>query len=277
MRQKGQSQLDYLWVNFGNYEVASVPGDGIILDSKGVDTLVNQLKEDSVGSLQIVGSQLRVYNTTGQQVQSLELPRSSSTGGTVEITNFGKRYVSQEDIAAGNPLPLNTPVYFLEFSNGSQLLAEIDSYSGVETNSIVIKVDNQNEISASLKINNTNTVVPIVATTKGVQADLKISNTEDSIQLEKTKEGLRARILLDNNNALKFKLLELDEYKASIKDLSTLYLIKDSNYLYFGDNAIGQIDNVYTKDEINTLLSGLVTTEELNSALANLGISWNII
>lgn len=277
-RQPKQSQLDYLWVNFGSYSVSDKLEQDTIPTSGLLDNLVTSIKEKSLNSLKVVNNQLVGNNINGTEIFNLDI--SEITSGGKSITNFGRRYITQTDIDNGCAFPLDTPVYYIRFSDNTELIAKIDSYDGAETNSIVINVDN-NQISGQLKINNEDSIVILKETKLGIQADLKVSTQESSIQLSKELEGLKARIILDNKGRqLQFKLLSLSQYlDTPKKDHTTVYFIEGKQYFYFGEYKIGgdttNLDNYYTKDETDNLISDLATRQYVTEQLQGVGMEWN--
>lgn len=279
-RKPGQSQLDYLWTNFGPYQVSSIVGEeDSIPTTLLLETLVDSLKSESLNTLKVIGNDLVGTSITGNQIFAIDLNEIISGGKA--ITNFGRRYITQTDVENGSAYPADTPVYYLRFSDNTELVAKIDSYKGAESDNIVVTIDN-GSILASLKINNADSVVELRNTEKGLQANLKIADSDSSIQLTKELEGLKAKIILDNKGRnLNFKLLSLDDYLfLPNKDATTIYFIEDKKYFYFGEYKIGEgstnLDNYYTKDEIDNSAT-LATKEYVSSQLAGVGMEWNNI
>lgn len=268
-REPNQSQLDYLWVNFGEYSVSSKGESGSIPTIELVSELLQAIKDQALNTLKIINDQLVGYSITGTQLFSIDISRlNSSPSSENTITKFGKRFITQEDVDSGCQFLVNSPVYYIQLSNGTQLLAPIDKYTGSETSSVVVNIKD-NSIYATAKLNNENTIVTLNDTSKGIRADIKLS--EDSpIKLSKEQEGLKAQILLNNQGkVLNFALKTEDEYKnLVIKDSSTVYFIKDQNYFYFGENLIG---------DATVKLDQYVTIDELNERLASYGMEWNSI
>ena len=277
MRKQGQSQLDYLWVNYGNRFVSDTLEKGSIPTSELLQQLVTGISNDSVNTIKVIGDKLVGNNKSGNPIFSIDI--SEITTGGRAITNFGKRYITYEDINNGCEYPKDTPVYFLRFSDDSELLAKIDEYKGQETNSVILNIS-KNLISADLKINNEDSIVPIKETFKGIKADLKIDPNIESIKLTKELEGLKAKIILDNEGrSLKFKYLTLSDYlNIENPDSTTVYFIKDKKYFYFGKYIIGQgsvnLDNYYTKQEID---NNLATKQYVDDLLSDIGLNWKSI
>lgn len=276
-RRPGQSQLDYLWTNYGGYSVSSVLEENSIPTTELLQKLVNNLKQESLNSIKVVGDRLVGTNSDGEILFTIDIDDITTTGKS--LTNFGKRYITNVDVENGCELPEESPVYFIRFSDNTELIAPIDQYCGIETNSVVVTIDS-NQIYANVKINNQDSIVTLNETAQGLQADLKVSSDEDSIQLTKELEGLKAKILLDNaGRVLKFKLMSLDEYQnLPIKDTTTVYFLRNKKYFYFGEYLIGEgasnLDDYYTKQEID---DNIATKQYVQDSLADVGMNWKSV
>lgn len=276
-RIPGQSQLDYLWTNYGGYSVSSVLEENSIPTTELLQKLVDNLKQESLNSIKVVGDRLVGTNSDGEILFTIDIDDITTTGKS--LTNFGKRYITNVDVENGCELPEESPVYFIRFSDNTELIAPIDQYCGIETNSVVVTIDS-NQIYANVKINNQDSIVTLNETAQGLQADLKVSSDEDSIQLTKELEGLKAKILLDNaGRVLKFKLMSLDEYQnLPIKDTTTVYFLRNKKYFYFGEYLIGEgasnLDDYYTKQEID---DNIATKQYVQDSLADVGMNWKSV
>lgn len=276
-RRPGQSQLDYLWTNYGGYSVSSVLEENSIPTTELLQKLVDNLKQKSLNSIKVVGDRLVGTNSDGEILFTIDIDDITTTGKS--LTNFGKRYITNVDVENGCELPEESPVYFIRFSDNTELIAPIDQYCGIETNSVVVTIDS-NQIYANVKINNQDSIVTLNETAQGLQADLKVSSDEDSIQLTKELEGLKAKILLDNaGRVLKFKLMSLDEYQnLPIKDTTTVYFLRNKKYFYFGEYLIGEgasnLDDYYTKQEID---DNIATKQYVQDSLADVGMNWKSV
>lgn len=276
-RRPGQSQLDYLWTNYGGYSVSSVLEENSIPTTELLQKLVDNLKQESLNSIKVVGDKLVGTNSDGEILFTIDIDDITTTGKS--LTNFGKRYITNVDVENGCELPEESPVYFIRFSDNTELIAPIDQYCGIETNSVVVTIDS-NQIYANVKINNQDSIVTLNETAQGLQADLKVSSDEDSIQLTKELEGLKAKILLDNaGRVLKFKLMSLDEYQnLPIKDTTTVYFLRNKKYFYFGEYLIGEgasnLDDYYTKQEID---DNIATKQYVQDSLADVGMNWKSV
>lgn len=257
VRSPGQSQLDFLWVNYGGpLEQDLIPS----IDQ--LQKLLNGLSDSSITNIRVVNNKLVGYNKNNEEVFSVDIEDINKTP-----TSFTKRYITQEDIDKGCTYKKGTPVYSIVFSDNSELIAKIDEYQGEITNSIDIRVSDH-IISGKLRVNNDKSLVLLKETNDGIVGDLKISPNVESIELTRELEGLKAKIILDNEGkTLKFKYLTLTDYLAiENPDPTTVYFIQGKKYFYFGRYAIGNgetnLDDYYTKDEIDAKLA-LVDVSEI--------------
>ena len=124
-RKPGQSQLDYLWVNFGNYSITNntkedysqtIPSTELVLE------LLKNLSSQSVGSITIVDNKLTGSSVDGNQIFSIDI---SSLLTISPISGFGRRYITEED--KDSEYPIGTYCYYIKLSNGIEFLAPIDS------------------------------------------------------------------------------------------------------------------------------------------------------
>lgn len=279
MRQKGQSQLDYLWANFGSFAVSDNFTDnpeGTILSQKALEGFIKET--NGIDDLKIVetneGPKLVAY-TNGVEVANLSIPSG------VSIQAFGRRTITQADKNKGCALDLGTQVYYIMLSNGNEYLTP--TVTGKDTKSIALSLV-ENAIYADLKINNQDSIVELNTTPEGIQARLRISNDSSSIILSEDVKGLRGDIVLNGaNKFLQFSLVTLEEYNSlPEKDETTMYFIKGKPFFYFGDTLMmGEtsgtvdLDNYYNKQDIDQLLSNYVTHPYLQGKLDEL--NWNNI
>lgn len=222
-RKPGQSQLDYLWVTYKDYEVSntisetpeeSIPSQALILN------LLKELGNSSVGSISLKGNNLVLYNQSGLQLSTVDVSELNSSQQTV--TDFGSKIVQNQDIEEGCPFPLYTRVYYITLSNGKQFWAEQSLLKEAETSTIKVEIIN-NSIIASLKIDEDSGNV-VLTTENGLKATLPINGLEESIR---------------------FQYLSQQDYdNITDKESGTIYFIKDKSYFYFEGSKIGSVTNV---------------------------------
>lgn len=187
-REPKQSQLDYLWTNFGEYSVSSSDGDKQLPTVGLVQELLEIIKDKSLNSLKVVGSKLIGYNINEKKLCEIDITELTQSGSS--IIGFGKRYITEDD--KGIQFSVGTPVYYIRLSDGSEFLTEIEGgiYTGAETNTIVVNISGS-QIYADLKIDNENSIIELSKSNKGLRADLKIDK-DSAIKLSKSDKGLKA-------------------------------------------------------------------------------------
>lgn len=280
-RKPGQSQLDYLWVNYAEFSVSKEPTENPdqILTQGAINSILQEFH--GVSSVKVIeegdNKILEVKNSDGK-VFTYPLPAS------ITITSFTKRQITQADRNKGCALPLNTWVYAILLSNGNEYIAPIDKYIGNSSEAIIVDVL-ENAIYAELKISNRNSIVSLGIFDDGLSADLNISKDTEGISFEKKYDGLSANVVLQNSDKfIKFSLLTSKEYFNLVKedqvDETTMYFIKGSKYFYFGLYKMGgasgsiDLDNYYTKQQIDNKLKDYVTKDYLRNELDKNTINW---
>lgn len=252
MREKGMSQLDYLWVNFGNYsvqdQVSSIPQDNVLLSEKAITQLIQGATEGGISSLtyrehpskedtmQLIGSSIN-----GTELTIVEMPKE------IHVSGFTHRKVTQVDIDNGCQFPIDSPVISLTLTNGIEYLLSLNelglNLQGNSTNTVVTEINN-GIISANLKINtaqNTLNGVELLSNSAGIYGRLLLNTEETGINLTLEEGKLTAKLPLKNTEYnLNFQQLTLSEYQLlQSKSPSTVYIISDKPYIYIGTQRYG--------------------------------------
>lgn len=105
-RPQGMSQLDYLWLNFGGYQIgtspSSIPQQNVVLNELAVTSLIKKATNGGILSLEYKDHptddtlvQLIGKGIDGQIVTFVDMPRE------VQVQSFVGRTVSQVDIDNG--------------------------------------------------------------------------------------------------------------------------------------------------------------------------------
>lgn len=226
-REPKQSQLDYLWVNFGERGVVTSTdseNSDAIPSFKVVQDYFNKLSALGVGSVTKEKGGIEVRAIDGSYMNTIVLPE---LGETNNITKFSRRIITQKDIDNGSPYLLLQPVYSIILENGYEFVAPIDVYEGNIGDLIETKV-----------VKNT------------IYTDLKIDKKIQGVEFITTDKGLAGKIHLEGSTkGINFSLLSQDEYDIIPHDSTTLYIIQDANYIYFGNNKIGTSIEVENKLE----------------------------
>lgn len=280
-RKPGQSQLDYLWANYGEFSVSTIPSEDtdVILTQEAINSILQEFS--GISSVKIIeqkGKQILEVITSDGKVIEYPLPES------ITIISFKKRQITQADRNKGCELSLNTWVYAILLSNGNEYLAPIDNYIGNSSESIVVNIL-ENTIYAELKISNRPSIISLGVYKDGLSSDLNISKEIGGIVFEKRDDGLSGDIVLQNSDKfIKFSLLTSEEYsdlaEANLVDETTMYFIKGSRFFYFGQYKMGgasgsiELDDYYTKKDIDDRLSSYATKDYVQSELDKTTINW---
>lgn len=200
-REPKQSQLDYLWKNFGEYSVSTSEYDKQIPTLGLVQELLDTIRNQALHSLQVVGYKLIGTNINGNKLCEIDISQLTSDGRS--IVEFGKRYVKDTDKEIQHPV--GTPIYYIKLADGTELAVEANEggivYSGSETSTVVINIE-EGQIRANLKTDNEDSVINLSESSKGLRADL-IIDPESNVKATKTANGLK--LMVDAN-------IELDDY-----------------------------------------------------------------
>lgn len=276
-RKPGQSQLDYLWANYGNLEVSNktseAPSDEVILTESAV---VNEIRSylNDFGNFTI--DSVIVDDTTIalliKNQQGIVVSRTTITRGAV-ITDFKQFISTQEDVDNGIVSKIGTPCIQLKDSLEQIFTIELPLLSGSETDSIITTVKN-NKVAAQLKIDNpiVEKSIELRQSSNGIQANL-ITNKKSPIKIDKTDDGIYLHQTWEGEQFdLKVKELKINEYLLLNNiDKGTLYFVTDVPCIYFRRVKFGSneqfsqiLDNYYNKSEINNLIPTIskMTIEE---------------
>lgn len=260
-RPSGMSQLDYLWINYGNYKVqntpSSIPQDNVILTEKALTNFINA--SPGISSLQLRDHptnqdmyELIGYANDGSVLTSVQIPK------VVSIESFTYRTITQEDIEQGSPYPLDSPVLSLVLSTGEEFVVDLRKIilTPSTTNTIETKIDN-NVISSNLKIDSSNNYlspVQLKTSTNGIYADIKLSSTTNAgVQIIKEGDQLAGRIPIGNTGKyLKVDSITYEQYQLlQTPDPGTLYIITNQPYIYFNGNKYGSIGGISLEQVID--------------------------
>lgn len=253
-RPQGMSQLDYLWLNYGGYQIgttpSSIPQQNVILNELAVTSLIKNATNGGIISLEYTDHptnselvQLVGRSVDGQLVTFVEMPKE------IHIQSFVGREVNSLDIEKGCQYPLKTKVLSIVLSNGKEFLVSLDSLglvlSGAETKTSVSEIID-GKVYNHVKIDKASlSVIELKESTYGISAHLNISPDITGVKLSKETNGLKARIPLGNTGMyIKFDRMSLNQYMSlPNKDDSTVYFISDKPYIFVGSQRYG-VDNI---------------------------------
>lgn len=250
-RPAGMSQLDYLWLNFGGYEVsnevADLPREDALVTEKALSSLVYKATLGGITKLtfrdhptkedmtQLIGTAL-----DGSELTIVEMPKE------VHVASFAARLITQEDIDNNVPYDINSQVLSLKLTNGIEYLVSLEELNLVIRGSESDTVDTNvvsGVVTSHLKIdkgNNALSVVEIKTSNDGIHTNLRLGET-DGVEFEKTETGLVGRIPIGTTGYyIKFDQLTWSEYSLlEEKKPNTLYFITDKPFIYLNEVQYG--------------------------------------
>lgn len=255
-KPQGMSQLDYLWLNFGGYQIgtspSSTPQQNVILNELAVTSLIKNATNGGILSLEYKEHptdtnliQLIGKSVDGQIVTFVDMPKE------VHVQSFVGRTVNSVDIDNGCQYPFGTKVISIVLTNGKEFLVSLDSLglvlSGAETKTTISEIKD-GKVYNHVKINKASlSVVELTESSYGLAAQLNISPDKTGVQLIKADNGLKAQIPLgETGSYIKFNRLSINAYMALVnKDDSTVYFITDRPYIFVGSQKYGvELDEI---------------------------------
>ena len=249
-RPQGMSQLDYLWLNYGGYQIgtspSSTPQQNVVLNELAVTSLIKNATNGGILSLEYKEHpndnnlmQLIGKSVDGQVITFINMPKE------VHVQSFVGRTVNSIDIDNGCQYPFGTKVISIVLTNGKEFLVSLDSLglvlSGAETKTSISEIID-GKVYNHVKVDKVSlSVIELTESSYGLAAQLNISPDKTGVQLVKADNGLKARIPLgESGRYIKFDRLSLNAYMAlSNKDDSTVYFITDKPYIFIGSQKYG--------------------------------------
>lgn len=291
-RPSGMSQLDYLWVNFGNRTIL----DGTQSDPDGFVTgavLDEALKKCTGGGITTLKLSPKPEDDT-----KLELVGIGSTGALLSIVEFDKEdhitglgIINSTQIEVDNEIceNIDEPLLVITMMSGKKFYQALTQfkYTGVETNSIKTQV-NGSRIAAHLKIDESieTPLVDVKVTKDGLKVDLLLKDPEQGQQLKliRTSDGLDTKYTWDDGNNILFQCLTFNEYKLlKTKDPGKIYFIPDAMCIYlngirYGDNLSLQDTDTIQMINNSNVISLEVKLDPNNNLIkkSNAGLTANI-
>nr|DAU84819.1 MAG TPA: hypothetical protein [Caudoviricetes sp.] len=200
------SQLDWLWLNFKEYNVqntpSTTPSERVILTEKAITSMVQSISGGGITTLALEENpdNPETVKLIGKAVGSTILtnvvfPKED------HIVSFVNRKVTQTDIDNGCLYEVGTNALVITTKLGKTFIVSIVDtvlqLEGKESNTANTKVLN-GKITTDVKIDNTNNVnsaVEIKNSSNGLYAQLKIDNSSTGVKLEVGSNGLKATAL----------------------------------------------------------------------------------
>lgn len=252
-RPYGMSQLDYLWVTFGDVSVqnsaSETPKDNVLLTEKALTSLIQKTTGGGITDLtfeddptDVTMCRLSGKTVDGSTITVVKIPKE------IHVVAFVGRKITQEDVDKGCEYAIGSKALILTLSNGKELIVSMDELNlaiyGCETNTIINEISDKNIIQSNLKIdkgNDTLSVVKLKTTSSGLYSNLEVSPRDSGVVLTKESDGLMASIPLGTTGYnIKFQNLTLAKYMSiESVDSGTVYFITDKPYIYLGSKRYG--------------------------------------
>lgn len=147
LREKGQSQLDYLWVNFGNLQTSKETREqgGFLITSDDISNQVEDAKLLAVSQLEIVGNKLLGKNYKGNKLTEITLS---------DLSNGGQINGSETDSIVLEVID-NTISGRLKINNEDSLIALIETDNGLKAEftdkELIQKIELVQNVAADLE------------------------------------------------------------------------------------------------------------------------------
>ena len=252
-RPQGMSQLDYLWLNYGGYQIgstpSSIPQKNVILNELAVTSLIKNATNGGIMSLEYIDHptdnnliQLVGKSITGDTVTFVDMPKE------VHVQSFVGREINSLDIANGCQYPLKTKVLSIVLTNGKEYLVNLNSLGlvlqGAETKTSISEIID-GKVYNHVKIDKVSlSVVELKESSYGLSAQLNVSPDKTGVELVKADNGLQARIPFGKTGKfIKFERISLNTYMAlTYKEDDTIYFITDRPYIFIGEQRYGMED-----------------------------------
>lgn len=290
-RKPGQSQLDYLWTNFGGLEISNEispnPSQDILLTESGIIKLINNSLKHSNLKLESKVDDTSVTLIIKDQIGNIVSQTKFDKGAI--ITGFDKFISTQEDVDNGIVNRVGSQCIRLKDSIGQEFIIEL-YFSGSETDTIITSV-NQGKVAAQVKIDNpiVDRSVELTGSSNGIQANLVIDNNS-SVKIVKSRNGVSCKYTWEDEEVdIKFKAITFEAYNLITPDNGTVYFITSHPSIFFrGARYTAAVSAVeyFTKQEVITELNNLKkqilgnvsddfnTLEKIQKKLINNQISW---
>ncbi len=219
-RPGDMSQLDWLWLNFKEYNIQNTPSttptERVILTEKAIVGMIQNISGGGITALALEENpdNPETVKLVGKAVDETLLtnvvfPKED------HIVSFVNRSVTQTDVDNGCLYEVGTNALVITTKLGKNFIVSVPDIAvqleGKESNTANTKVLN-GKITTDVKIDNTNNVnsaVEIKNSSNGLYTQLKIDNSSTGVKLVVGPNGLKATALSgeaaiseDENNIL---------------------------------------------------------------------------
>lgn len=269
----GQSQLDWLWAQYGNRAVTNDPtgAQGTdVLDKNGVGIIITNMISKLVRKLELVDDEnnpdmqnVMYVTNAGEKLIAFQIEKEDYLTGVV------LRMSTQADVDAGKIGYGNKLVLEFKFKRGNTFLVDMSkiAYEGSESEAIRTVVTDDGVIEAYLKLaNSTSKGIQYELTKNGLLINLIINKAPGQVVLEETDCGLVAKMDWADGTPVRLRMLTWAEYQQLLngdvdgdctcgcvdgstcqendcdkcKLLGCIYYITDKGYFYLNGEPYGR-------------------------------------
>lgn len=260
--QPGQSELDWLWENFGGATIDDDPNvaeDASLLDKRGVTRLIVRMIRNLLRKIELRENHhcpnlldVVVTEDDGDQKVAFSLEKED------HLKKVRMRKSTQADVDDRNCVEANSWIAEFQMQSGRKHYLDFANftYQGARTDTVETVVDG-NSISSFLRIaNSVDSAITVDATRNGLLVQLNVADQTGQVRLVKTKDGLDVRNEWADGTDIRMSFLTYDEYLAMLnadecscgcgctgryRQKGHIYFITDRRYIYldgvrYGDN-----------------------------------------
>lgn len=241
--EKGQSQLDWLWVNYSEIDPTDIALQSEIEEQIDValQSAVNTIEWNQPSNTQ---GQILGYNKDGELI----------TTATIDLPAYISSIELRDSTLEDSDYDLDTLLLSFTLSNGDKITVDMSQFVYTVKSSSTIAMDlTDNVIYSELKFGTQDNTVVLQKTSNGVVAELNIA--EDTEIDFDTENGLKGTIPLQNTNyTVKFSALTMAQYLEIAPVGGTIYFIYDQPCIY-----LDGVQYTIASDEVNEIVQSYLT------------------
>lgn len=241
--EKGQSQLDWLWVNYSEIDPADIALQSEIEEQINtvLQSAVNTIKWNQPSSTQ---GQILGYNKDGDLI----------TTATVDIPDYFASVELIDSTSEDEGYNLDAPLLSFTLSDGSKIVVDMSQFVYTVKNSSTIAMDlTDNVIYSEIKFGTQDNTIVLQKTSDGIVAELNIAG-DTEIDFD-TENGLKGTIPLQNTDyTVKFSALTMAQYLEITPVNGTIYFIYDQPCIY-----LDGVQYTIASDEVNEIVQSYLT------------------
>lgn len=251
------SQLDYLWTNYGSYEVSnsldtpeSIPTSEAIkryVEDTEVGIVKLTYRNIDKDRIEIIG-----IDKDGNEITSFTINKD------VRVTQFDRYTLTQAEIDNGIVGEVGDKCLRVVLSNGVTFYATLKDfdYNGHETDTTITEVID-GVISSNVKINNPTSErqVDIKTTTDGIYAKLVLNNdSQSNVKIQTTQNGVSTEFNWNNTETpIGFEIVNYNEYNLMEPKDGVVYFIPDENTIALNGILYPDVSRYTLKEDFNNL------------------------